>query len=238
MKIRRHFARMGFTQAVDTTNGWFLTSKEYFKDSTDVSKITERWLSKEAAAKIEVEVTEQPPRSALDEELHEAVSQALSAASTFGVSSAMIGASFGIQGTGGLQDGDVTKICDLVNRGASVDGAQAIHLAAANWKTPSLFHLLKSLGGDVNAADFTGRRPLHVAANTMNTTAARVLLELGADKMARDKNGKIPVESVKAHAESMDDFLAAMGMRGNPMMAGRRAQEEASDQEMRALLSG
>ena len=54
---------------------------------------------------------------------------------------------------------------------------------------------------------------------------------------ARDNEGKIPIESVEERAESMDDFLAAMGMRGSPVLA-RRAQEGATEQEMRSLLSG
>jgi len=120
----------------------------------------------------------------------------------------------------------MTKICVLVKDGASVNRAQGLHIAAGNWKIPSLFHLLTALGGDVNAADFSGNRPLHVAAVGGIIDAARVLLELGADKTVQNKAGKRPKDEVDSQAQSMDDFGRAMGMHRNPMFAAKRAQED------------
>jgi hypothetical protein len=82
----------------------------------------------------------------------------------------------------------------LLAAGASIDirqpdGDTLVHRASgANLKT------LVSHGADVNATNAKGATPLHYAARFGQLGSARMLLELGADRTLRDRDGKTPLD--------------------------------------------
>lgn len=67
---------------------------------------------------------------------------------------------------------------------------------------------LISYGADVNATDYDGRTPLHLAAAEGKTETVRFLLERGADKNLRDRWGKSPIGDAKK--SSHDDVIALL----------------------------
>ena len=86
----------------------------------------------------------------------------------------------------------VNKVKELVKRGASVNGALALHRATANQFEQRILKLLVQLGGDVNLRDQFGATPLHQAAANHND-AIPWLVELGANKRAVNLDGKPPI---------------------------------------------
>ena len=55
--------------------------------------------------------------------------------------------------------------------------------------------LLMEKGADINAADYTGMTPLHVAAMAGRRDEARLLLKHGADLTRRDRFGDTPIHT-------------------------------------------
>ena len=74
--------------------------------------------------------------------------------------------------------------------------ANALHEAAYSYFDHT--ELIRALGGthcaDLNAQDNGGETPLHNAAYSGETAAARALLELGADASLRNMNGETALE--------------------------------------------
>lgn len=86
----------------------------------------------------------------------------------------------------------VNKVKELVKRGASVNGALALHRATANQFEQRILKLLVQLGGDVNLRDQFGATPLHQAAANHND-AIPWLVEFGANKRVVNLEGKSPI---------------------------------------------
>ena len=152
-KVQRHFARMGFHQSSrQSCDYWFITKEEYFSKSTDVTRIPEAWLSKSDADSIEI--NEPPLKRAMtpiDSELRSLIQSGDDAPSP-------------------------ESIRALIDRGATVDGALALHVAAVTAKHAFLFHLLIGLGANVNHVDegetYTGSNFKHMPNATLTQTTS------------------------------------------------------------------
>ncbi len=84
----------------------------------------------------------------------------------------------------------------LVNAGADVharrsDGSTPLHVAAEWGRSPQVVEALVAAGADVNARDNVGNTPLHRFRGGSHPAVARQLLELGADPLARNDQGRI-----------------------------------------------
>jgi ankyrin repeat protein len=87
------------------------------------------------------------------------------------------------------------------------NGANALHLAAANEKTTDLIDVILETGKfDINGVDNDGRTPLHYAIKRPDpvTINARRLIKMGANPGIADKNGVTPLHMAARNAESMD----------------------------------
>ena len=96
---------------------------------------------------------------------------------------------------------DRESVLTLLDAGATVDQVsqtpmrnQALHALLALSKDAEITRLLIERGADVNAAQTAGYRPLHQAAVAGREDLVRMLLNAGADKMARCDRGKTPAE--------------------------------------------
>lgn len=109
----------------------------------------------------------------------------------------------------------------LVDAGASLRGIDALHLTAAAYKDEDLFDLLiDEYGLSVEEFDQIGRKPIHVAACTSNADGVRILIEKGADKDAKNKEGQTALQEMNQVERSMGDFGRAMFGGAGPMMGG------------------
>lgn len=93
-------------------------------------------------------------------------------------------------------------------------GESAVHFAAMGQTTGHIIRMLVTAGGNPNGRGFKGQTPLHVAAMYSKDTECSVvaaLLDLGADAMALDDDGKTPAqvsetpeaaEMIRRHAEA------------------------------------
>ena len=87
-------------------------------------------------------------------------------------------------------------ILALVNAGADVharrsDGSTPLHTAAEWGRSPQVVEALVAAGADVNARDNVGNTPLHRFRGGAHPAVARQLLELGADPLARNDQGRV-----------------------------------------------
>ncbi|HDR8994433.1 TPA: ankyrin repeat domain-containing protein [Burkholderia vietnamiensis] len=105
---------------------------------------------------------------------------------------------------------DIVK--SLVNAGASLGTSHVtgkfyfLHDAATQGMEPMITYLLEQ-GLNVNEADGNGITPLHCAAQYGHATAARALLDAGADRHAQDIFGRTPLDvatdDARVHLESL-----------------------------------
>jgi ankyrin repeat protein len=114
------------------------------------------------------------------------------------------------------QDADIETIRLLIEDGQDVsamtwgeNGANALHLAAADEETTDLIDVILETGKfDINGVDSDGRTPLHYAIERPDpvTINARRLIKMGADPGIADKNGVTPLHMAarNENAESMD----------------------------------
>jgi ankyrin repeat protein len=139
-----------------------------------------------------------------------------------------------------------TSFHHLINRAAN-DGSTALHLASRAHPTPSAVsstfatristkaaedtstvETLIAHGADVHAQDNKGNTCLHYASAWGNLKAVRVLIQSGADPLARNKDGRTPENySVTVQAEVYYRNLVAEWER-------RRAEDEIRMRESRA----
>jgi ankyrin repeat protein len=112
------------------------------------------------------------------------------------------------------EDANIKTIRFLIENGQDVsaltwgeNGANALHLAAANEETTELIDIILETGEfDINGVDNDGRTPLHFAIKRPNpvTINARRLIKMGADPGIADKNGVTPLHMAARNAESID----------------------------------
>jgi hypothetical protein len=223
IKLRRQFSRQGFQPAKDTpeyVDFWVLLKSKYFSTSNPKSK----WLSKEEATQLD-DIPIKPKEhveSEHDTEFKQ-ILEGLFSASSFG---AMPGLQLLPMGPSGMPLFPRTastltpqvrqEMKGLVESGANLRAINALHMAAANYKSPDLFEfLLDDCGMSLTQLDHLGQQPLHVAAGCSNLAAVRVLLARGADKKAKNRDGETAKKMVEKVERSMADFQRVMGV---PMM--------------------
>lgn len=195
VKVRRHFARMGFHQAGRTrrlATSFFLARDGYFQGEQP-SRAIENWVRKPDAHKIDVYVPpSKPTPTGLDRQLALALH--------LGESTSAV----------------VRAIEDLLARGASIENAKAVHIAAANSALgPPILRTLSRLGADMNQEDEDGNTPLHVAAGCIEPLAIETLLELGADASLVNHEGHTPLQTLELQEQSTNDLTAAMNLTGS-----------------------
>jgi ankyrin repeat protein len=106
-------------------------------------------------------------------------------------------------------DVDITKVQDLIKRGADVnakrnDGGTPLHWASF-WNEIETAKFLLYRGANVNAKDKDRWTPLHWASRDNRIEIAKLLLERGADVDAKDVSGRTPLDF--AHSDEMQDLL-------------------------------
>ena len=89
---------------------------------------------------------------------------------------------------------------------------------------PAIVAAVLDAGGDVNGHDRTGTTALHLAACFGRDSAARVLLDRGADPTAANVVGRLPLAMMSLSADVVSEFAPMIGM--NPVgvdeiLAGR-----------------
>lgn len=204
MRVKRHFCRMGFSQAAQT-GAWFLTRQGYFgggqKESLDRPIST--WLSKAQASQIEVLV---PPQLVKPTGVNQLLADKVAAFVTSTPTT-----------TRAESAAALLEIEDLVLRqGASIHDAGVFQLAVTGDDEKAAVQLLPTLirlGGNVNHVDALGNTALHVAASQCQNQSITYLLGRGANKSLANTDGKTPLQCLKASGASFDDFEAAMGLK-------------------------
>ena len=98
-----------------------------------------------------------------------------------------------------------TKTCKILKElGAAINeetnrDLAPIHLAAWNGQTETCRVLVKELGADVNAKDNDGWAAIHFAAGNGHMGTCRALLELGANPLLKNKDGKTAYDLAKTN---------------------------------------
>jgi ankyrin repeat protein/cell wall assembly regulator SMI1 len=78
---------------------------------------------------------------------------------------------------------------------------------ARNASAVVLFKYYQALGVDINATDKSGTTVLHLAARWSTKEDVALLLTRGADKTARDKYGRLPVDRVPRSSQEVRELL-------------------------------
>ena len=193
VKIQRHFARMGFVQAgstPDLVDKWFLTASNYFQGKEPEEAIS-GWLTSDDVNTLEIyESPERHEPTGVDKEFYEYCQE------------------YDFPGP------DVKeRIEEFIKRGASIEGARALHIVSSLELEDTLpIQLLVDLGAKVNFQDEFGNTSLHVAASQMRHLNITSLLSAGADSSVTNISGETPVQSLKAQLQSYGDMSAAFGL--------------------------
>jgi hypothetical protein len=195
LKVCQLVSRMGFVQAGRTRaleGFFFLTSDRYLPVGSDPAEAINQWIGKEEAGGIDIFVpADMPTPSGLDEELKHTLLRSKT-----------------IPGMDLIQ-----SVADLIGRGASISGAGAMHVAAANPDLgPPILRELIRLGGDVDNPDASGNTPLHVAATIKAVSSIKYLLECGANRTRQNEEGDTPLMCCERASQSSKDFLTAMAL--------------------------
>jgi hypothetical protein len=233
---------MGF-KVVDNTpdyvDKWFLSMDKYKKNKKDDVKAG--WLSKEQVSqlvipmkeKLHVDSEHDTKLKALLQSLFSETPSAPNNIAATNIALTMLGMP-GFQSmypTGSrLTDARKAQMKRLVDAGASLQEINALHMAAANYKSSDLFdYLIDEYGMSVETFDRNGHFPIHVAAVCGNAEAVRVLLARGAKKNAKSKDGLTAKQELVKHEKSMQDLQNVMGFSLGMGFGG-------SSQQVKALL--
>lgn len=192
-KLAVYFSRMGFIQSSTTRNGadyFFLTRELYQGEDNNLNEARRRWVGKENVS-TQIQIYTPPPfveSAGLDSELKEAII-------------------ISIQSNDGLN-----KVEELIQRGASIDGAFGLHVAIvanrADRASPNLvLARLIELGGDVNLPDQSEFRPVHLAASKFNAKEISLLVKAGANPLATDSEGRTAIDIVRRSCHETGDYI-------------------------------
>ncbi len=139
-------------------------------------------------------------------------------------------------------DVDVSKIKDLIKRGADVNvedntGQTPLHRASA-MNELEIAKLLLDRGADVNSKRNDGWTPLHRASWNNSIEIAELLLNRGANLEAKDKWGMTPLHLASRwnHIETAELLLRAGADVGAKNDDGETPFDYAETDEMRELL--
>lgn len=119
---------------------------------------------------------------------------------------------------------DTGTVTLLLAAGADVrarnrHGVTPLHVAATGCRHPSVITELVEAGAEVNARSDSGSTPLHASWSNQNPLIAYRLLELGADRTARNARGEVadPMScdrwntEVFARTATLEDWTACLG---------------------------
>eukprot|EP00903_Cladosiphon_okamuranus_P009977 g9463.t1 len=84
-------------------------------------------------------------------------------------------------------------------------GRSPLHFAAEKGHTAAALALLRRRGADVNAAENSGLRPLHLACKRNQADMVDLLLKRGADETAVDRDGRTPLDLLPSVESVMRD---------------------------------
>lgn len=185
IKIKRHFACMGFVQAGRNSehhHAWYLTAPDYFgKDNPtrNGDKAIEKWKSKQEIEPLDIFVApDKHVPEGVDAELHSVVND--------------------------VDGSTLTKVRGLVQkREASIHGSRALFVTAANGDTNLLKVLAEELQGNVNEPDENDNTPLHVAAMMLHYETIEYLLAQGARKDVVNDMGHTPLQTTQESINAM-----------------------------------
>jgi ankyrin repeat protein len=89
-------------------------------------------------------------------------------------------------------------------------GLTALHVACTRWNLDVVKFLITDMKGNLHSVDKEGKTPLHVAGAYSNHSIAKFLVRKGADVLAKDNSGKIPLQLAKYdHRRQLIPFLKA-----------------------------
>jgi ankyrin repeat protein len=89
------------------------------------------------------------------------------------------------------------------------NGLTALHLACESETLKVVIFLISEMKARINPVDIEGRTPLHAACESKDISIAKFLVKNGADVLAKDKSGKIPLQIVQ-HPSLILFFKAAI----------------------------
>jgi len=212
IKLRRQYSRMGFKAVQDSpqyADSWFLPMDLYKSRSKD--DISSTWMSKEEAASLEIPMK---PKKHFDSEKDKELKDLLHS-KLFASSSPYAMYNIPIPAESRLTESIKAEISKLIDEGASLKDINALHMAAAHYKSRDLFdYLIDEHKMEIEAFDGTGSYPLHVAACLSNTEAVQILLSKGAQKKAKNKDGKTPRQVLVEQERNMSSFHSMLGIGG------------------------
>ena len=133
-----------------------------------------------------------------------------------------------------VQNGRGDAAAFLEGKGATHSGAFATRNAAA-FRTAAAAGDVAALRQraphtDVNAANYEGRTPLHLAASVGSLDAVRFVIELGAEVSALDNWGNTPLDAAlgQGHAEVASHLQGCGALPGSPDGEGFAARNASS----------
>jgi hypothetical protein len=110
------------------------------------------------------------------------------------------------------------EIQRLVDGGADLNGISALHHVSTNYKDRDLFDLLiDDYGMSVEQFDHIGRRPIHIAACFTNVEAVRILLEKGAERDGKNKEGQTALQELNESQRLQNDSARVLLGRLDPV---------------------
>ena len=96
------------------------------------------------------------------------------------------------------------NVVDNMGRSLIHAAVAAISYSSEAQQLPRLLRFLQSCKLSVNAVDFNGQTPLHLAAGSGNAQVVKCLLDHGADATVRDKFGFMSIISAMPHQQVFD----------------------------------